>query len=287
MDPLQIFIISMIIALGIGLLASLLGFGGGFLLYPTMIFVAGMVVHDTVGTIPFVIVFMAISSSLAYARQKRIDYTITVILIGVSAIGAVLGANTALLIPGQTLVILFGITEIVLACLMVFLRTPQEKKLLNSKKDSLMKPKKKKWYVLHRHKIDANNIEYKYEANILLSLPFSFFAGFLSSLLGIGGGAVYISIYVFLCGMSIHMAIACSIFSIFLSTISSAVTFALLGKINYFVGFALIIGMVVGAQFGAYIAKKIKSKQLKKLAAIMMVVIGVWMILFAIIGKPT
>ena len=287
MDPLQVFIISMVIALGIGLIASLFGFGGGFLLYPTMIFVAGMVVHDTVGTIPFVVVFMALSSTIAYARQKRIDYTITVILIGVSAIGAVLGANTALLIPGQTLVILFGITEIVLAGLMAFLRTPQEKKLLNAENKSLRKPKKSKWYILQRHKIDSNKIEYKYEANILLSLPFSFLAGFLSSLLGIGGGAVYIPIYVFLCGMSIHMAIACSIFSIFLSTISSAVTYAILGKINYFVGFALIIGMVIGAQFGAYIAKRIKSKRLKRLAAIMMVVIGVWMIIFAIIGKPT
>ncbi|MHA1231426.1 MAG: sulfite exporter TauE/SafE family protein, partial [Candidatus Helarchaeota archaeon] len=146
---------------------------------------------------------------------------------------------------------------------------------------------RKKWYIISRKKVDAQGQEYVYNANIIYSIPLSFAAGFLSSLLGIGGGSLYIPVYVFLCGMSIHMAIACSIFSIFISMISSSITFIILGEVNYIVGIIIIIGMIIGAQIGAFIAKKIKSRYLKLMAAIMMTIIAIQMILFAIFGKPT
>jgi len=302
MLDLSSYILIGIIAIGIGFLASLFGIGGGFLLYPTMIFIAGMDVHSTVGTIPFVIVFMAFSSTLAYAKQKRIDYKITLLLVGASILGAVIGAFISIQTPSQILVILFGIVELILAIILGVTKNPEQiytdKKILKNsiiieeiidhKKDNkVLDKKKKKWYLIYKHKIDASGIEFNYKANIILSLPISFLAGFLSSLLGIGGGSLYIQIFVFLCGMSIHMAIACSIFSIFISTISSAITFAYLGEINYIVGFAIIIGMMIGAQLGSLTGKKIKSHYLRKLAAIMIIIIAIQMIVFAIIGKPT
>ncbi|MHA1753762.1 MAG: sulfite exporter TauE/SafE family protein [Candidatus Helarchaeota archaeon] len=289
MLDLEILFLCMIIAIGIGFLASLFGIGGGFLLYPTMIFIAGMDVHSTVGTIPFVIIFMALSSSIAYAKQKRIDYLITGILVGTSMIGAILGAYTSVQLPGQILVILFGIVEMILATILAITKTPQEKLTLNkdNPNNQIIPDKSPKWYIISRHKIDTKKNEYYYNANILFSLPISFVAGFLSSLLGIGGGSLYIQIYVFLCGMSIHMAIACSIFSIFLTTISSAITFIWLNQVNFIIGFSIIIGMIIGAQIGAFVAHKIKSKLLKPMAAIIIIIIAIQMIIFAIIGKPS
>ncbi len=288
MITVAVFVILAIIAVGIGFLASLFGIGGGFLLYPAMIFIAGLSVHYTVGTIPLVIMFMAFSSTLAYARQRRIDYLVTSIIIGVSILGSILGACTAVQVPGTALVIMFGVVELILASILGLKKTSEEEPVpdFSASQREIGGETEKKWYILPRQKVDSYGNEFHYKANILFALPLGFLAGFLSSLLGIGGGSLYIQIFVFLCGMGIHMAIACSIFAIFISTISSTITFAALGVVDYTVGLAIIIGMIIGAQIGAIAARKIKSGYLRPMAAIMIIIIAIQMIVFALVGKP-
>ena len=213
---------------------------------------------------------------------------LVLILGGGSVIGSVLGANITILVPGPLILVLFGCIQIPLALILGLKKTPEEKNNDEKKKDSRLKNKtsKKKWYILSRFQTDKDGNVYKYRANILLAFPFIVLAGFLSSFLGIGGGTLYVQIFVFICGMSIHMAIASSMFSIFLTTIGSSITFAALGQIDYIVGIAFAIGTILGAQIGAVISKKIKSNILKKLASVMILIIAIRMIIFALLQHP-
>ena len=302
MEDLTLYLIIIIFAVLIGFLASLFGIGGGFLLVPTMILFLAMDTHMTVGTVPFIIFFMSLSSTIAYARQRRIDYKITGILLSASIIGSVLGAITTTAVSGKFILITFGVIESILAIIMAIFKSPQEKQEalkrqlsgaeINQNRAFPVQPTaqakvgqepRKKKYLIQRHLVDADGNQYQYEANILLGLPLCFIAGFLSSLVGIGGGTLYIQIFVFLCGMPIHVAIACSMFTIFVSSISGTITFASLGQINYAIGILYAIGMVIGAQGGAFINKKIHSKYLKPMAAAMIFFIAIRMIYFALI----
>lgn len=276
-----IFLIIVVIAIGIGALASLFGIGGGFLLVPTMILILEMNTHETVGTIPLVIIFMSLSSTFAYARQKRIDYPVMLVVSLSTVFGSIMGAIFTEFVTGQTILVLFGTVEAILAVVLALKKAPEapEGGVLNATEEQ-------KWYIKHREHVDADGTVFRYSAKLLLTVPFSFIAGFFSSLLGIGGGTLYIQIYVFICGMSIHMAIACSMATIFLSAISSFATFAFLGTVDYLVAIAYGIGMVIGAQIGARINKKIKPKYLKPLAAAMIIVIAVRMIIFALLENP-
>ncbi|MHA1730764.1 MAG: sulfite exporter TauE/SafE family protein [Promethearchaeota archaeon] len=331
MGPLD-FLVLVLLAVGIGFLASLFGIGGGFLLVPTMILMFGLSTHMTVGTVAFVIIFMSLSSVAAYARQKRIDYVVTLIVAGASIFGAILGALATQLVTGQFILVMFGLVEATLAVILGAKKTPQEKLValeMNraaaereapvgdrprttpeldvppDKRVEMDPPVQavppatldppaspdttrggKKWYHLSRVKMDAMGNNYTYRANLLLSVPLSFIAGFLSSMLGIGGGTLYIQIFVFLCGMPIHMAIASSIFVIFLSHISAGITFAAIGRVDFLLAVGYIIGMVIGAQAGAYMSKKINAPILKKLAALIIVVIAARMIYFALVENP-
>ncbi|MFX0101000.1 MAG: sulfite exporter TauE/SafE family protein [Candidatus Hodarchaeota archaeon] len=280
MDP-GMFMLIVVIAVGIGALASLFGIGGGFLLVPTMIMILGMSTHDAVGTIPLVIVFMSLSSVIAYGKQKRIDYLVTMIVAVSTVLGSIVGAIFTTFITGQVILVLFGIVEAILALILAFKKTPGEQEAI-----SQANPDPQKWYLLHREHVDADGTVFNYSAKVMLTIPFSFLAGFFSSLLGIGGGTLYIQIYVFICGMTIHMAIACSMATILVSAISSYSTFAIMGAVDYLVAIAYGIGMIIGAQIGARINKKIKSKYLKPLAAAMIIVIAARMIVFALLENP-
>jgi hypothetical protein len=302
MADLTLYMMIILLAILIGFLASLFGIGGGFLLVPTMILFLAMDTHMTVGTVPFIIFFMSLSSTIAYARQKRIDYKITGILLTGSIIGSILGAITTTAVSGKFILVTFGVIESILAIIMAAFKSPQEKQEalkrqlsgveINQIRTSdeqqatqnlVIQEPVNKWFLIQRQLVDSDGNQYQYQANILLGFPLCFIAGFLSSLVGIGGGTLYIQIFVFLCGMPIHVAIACSMFTIFVSSISGTLTFASLGQINYVVGIVYAIGMVIGAQGGAYVNKRIHSKYLKPMAAAMIFFIAIRMIYFALI----
>ena len=302
MADLTIYVLIILLAILIGFIASLFGIGGGFLLVPSMILLLGMETHMTVGTVPFIILFMSLSSTIAYARQKRIDFKITAIFLTASIIGSILGAITTTAVSGKFILVTFGVVESVLAIILAVFKSPQEKQeaikrqLSGKEINQINLPEEnkhdnkssttnseKKWFLIQRNLVDSDGNHYNYQANILLGFPLCFIAGFLSSLVGIGGGTLYIQIFVFLCGMPIHIAIACSMFTIFISSISGTITFASLGQINYAVGIVYAIGMVIGAQFGAIVNKKIHSKYLKPMAAAMILFIAIRMIYFALI----
>ncbi len=288
MDALM-FVLIVALAVGIGFIASLFGIGGGFLLNPAMVLILGMTVSSTVGTIPCIILVMSLSSTIAYSRQKRIDFMLAIIVVSTSVLGSVLGALTTLLLTGQVILVMFGIVEIILALILATKRNQQELRSSVGASGDLLEPPRKNLprYVLSREHVDAEGNRFTYSSNLLWAMPLSFVAGFLSSMLGIGGGTLYIQIYTFLCGMSIHMAIACSMFSIFLTSISGFITFAAVGAVDYMVALAFGLGCVVGAQFGARVNKKIHSRYLKPMAALMILVIAINMIFFAIVNNPT
>ena len=305
-----------ILAAVIGFLASLFGIGGGFLMMPTMILVLGMDTHITVGTISLVIFFMSLSASIAYGRQRRIDYKFALIIGIASVTGSYYGAYTTSFVPGVMIILMFGLSQVFLSALMGLKKTEHEKsghlvggsleedeKVEEPMAQDLVEPvivpsepsdmksspieeeEEKKWYMFSREWIDKDGVVYKYGCNMLIVMPLSFFAGFLSSLLGIGGGTLYVQIFIFLCGMSIHMAIASSMFVIFLSRISGTIMFMQMGQLDYFVGLIFVIGMIFGAQLGAYVSRRIQSKYLKPMAAMMMGVIAVRMIVLAVVGQ--
>ena len=278
-----VFVLVVTISLGIGGLASFFGIGGGFLLLPTMILMLGMTTHEAVATSTPIMLLMALSSTIAYIKQKRVDYKITLIVASTSTIGSIFGAFASELVTGQLIVMLFGIVEIILAIILGLKKSPQDT-LVSSESRTLTTMK---WYIIDREHVDSDGIKSRYKANIIAALPLSFLAGFLSSMLGIGGGTLYLQIYIFLCGMSIHMAIACSMVSIFISMIASFVTFSAMGGVNFLVALAFGIGMIAGAQVGSFANKRVNSRYLKPMAACMIIIIAIRMIILALFENPS
>jgi uncharacterized membrane protein YfcA len=97
-------------AIAIGWVASMVGVGGGIFMVPLLVFLnlVGST-QEAVGTSLAAIVFNSISSTIAYSRQKKIDYKFALALLPAALVGAWLGAFLTEFISSEELAIAFGV----------------------------------------------------------------------------------------------------------------------------------------------------------------------------------
>ena len=100
--------IPFVIAIGIGVIAAVLGVGGGFLMVPVFTILFGLDQKMAVGTSLAVIVATSFSGSFAFARQGRIFYRAAVVMIIPGIIGAVIGGFVTAVLPGSWLALIFS-----------------------------------------------------------------------------------------------------------------------------------------------------------------------------------
>jgi uncharacterized protein len=103
-------LIVLLVAVGAlsGVLAGLLGVGGGLLLVPFLVLAAGMSQHEAEATSLLVILPTAIAASVALRRREIGDLPLALSLGVVGAAGAVAGALLALALPADTLRVIFA-----------------------------------------------------------------------------------------------------------------------------------------------------------------------------------
>lgn len=92
-----------------GVLAGLLGIGGGILLVPFLVLAVGMSQHEAEATSLLVILPTAVAASVALRRRDVGDLPVALALGSVGALGAALGALLALSLPADVLRSAFAI----------------------------------------------------------------------------------------------------------------------------------------------------------------------------------
>ena len=77
--------------LGVGFLTGFLGVGGGFLVVPALVLLAGLTMKKAVGTSLFVIFLNCVAGLIGHAGQNDFDRTLTVVVTVVAVGGAIAG----------------------------------------------------------------------------------------------------------------------------------------------------------------------------------------------------
>jgi uncharacterized membrane protein YfcA len=99
----------------VGIMAALLGVGGGFIMVPAMIYIIGMPTIAAIGTDLFQIVLTSANVTLQQAFvNKTVDLLLALILLAGSTIGAQFGAIAGKKLKGEQIRILLAIIVLVL-----------------------------------------------------------------------------------------------------------------------------------------------------------------------------
>jgi uncharacterized membrane protein YfcA len=97
-------IVPIILSIGIGILVSLMGIGGGFLMIPAMIYILRMPSNIVVGTSLFQIIFIASNATFLQAiTNNTVDIVLAFLMIISSAIGAQIGTRTGHKLDADTM----------------------------------------------------------------------------------------------------------------------------------------------------------------------------------------
>jgi uncharacterized membrane protein YfcA len=105
----------------VGILAAIMGVGGGFLMVPVMFYILKMPMHVIVGTSLFQILFTCIEVTFLQSYTNHtVDFTLAVLLLVGSTFGAQIGAVAGRKLKGEQLKILLAAIVLVVTVKMVF-----------------------------------------------------------------------------------------------------------------------------------------------------------------------
>ena len=240
-------VFAFLIALAIGIVAALVGLGGGFLYVPTLTLIFGLDKRMAVGTSLAVTVCASAAAAFCCARQKKILYKAAGCLIIPGMIGAALGAALTAYIDTRILVILF-----VLVLLLISVQ--------------MLRPACRLVGIVSRGPALENHITGPGGEGSSVRIPYAHLI-----LWGTAGGLVS--------GIPVHYAVATSLFAIVLTSLAGAGTQAALGNVSLPFLAAYGTGEAIGAYAGASIAPKIQAERIQMFFGAILLVIAVLMIL--------
>ncbi|UCE95438.1 MAG: sulfite exporter TauE/SafE family protein [Candidatus Bathyarchaeota archaeon] len=279
-----------ILGLLVGIVAAMLGIGGGVFIVPALLLLPLSTEFSptlAAGTSLTMIIFKAMSSTGGYARQKRIDYKMGLILATTTILGAFLGAYLTDIIPSDFLILIFALFLMYVAFRMIFSYNLDNFKLLKRIRTSYL-TRTSGWT---RRITDSDGEVFEFITDIKLGLFLGFFAGVSSGLLGIGGGSLMVPILHFALSFPIHLAVATSVFIMVFTSISGVATHLYLESIGNFqhirFDYALLlsVGVIFGAQIGAHISKGVSKENLRRVFGLVLIIVSLRMIL-KFLGLP-
>jgi len=112
-------------AVGVGVLTSLIGAGGGFVIVPALVLVAAIPVKEAIGSSLLIIAMNATSGVVGYLGQVAFDWSLVAWFTGIAAVGAVTGTRFMRRVSAARIKQGFAIMILVLGAYLVVRRLTQ------------------------------------------------------------------------------------------------------------------------------------------------------------------
>lgn len=282
-----LFLVSLVVGLAVGVLAGLLGIGGGMLLVPA--FKLGYVMDSLMCTATslFTIIPTSVSGAISHIRNKTCLPKLGVAAGLGGACLSPLGVWLATLSPDWAVM---GAAALIIA----YSSVTMFRKALKAPKvprgagagaaDAAAKEAaaEDRAAAIERAHAEAPTIGWREAA---IGAAIGLFAGLASGYVGVGGGFIMVPLMMSILHVPMKLTSGTSLIAVMILAVPGTVTQALLGNINWIAGIAVACGSIPGATLGAKLIPKVPERQLRFLfagflvvAAVLLVVnqLGVW-----------
>jgi uncharacterized membrane protein YfcA len=259
-----------LVALGTiaGILGTIVGLGGGFVVVPVLRIVYGIAPATTAGISLVMVLANAVSGSFAYLRQRRADARIA----GLIAITGIPASVLGTYLVGR---VSFGGFDILYGAMLFYFFID----LMRRRRDPKKPPPLPVAGLHERRLVDAYGEEFRYLTSTPLILASGVALGFVSSFFGIGGGIIFVMVFIAMFRMPPHIVTATSTLAILLTSPAGVISHAVAHDIDWAFAVPLAAGGLMGGQLGPRIARRLSSTRLLSVLAMTVLLAALALIL--------
>jgi uncharacterized protein len=275
--PLNLFLL---LGMGgaIGFISGMFGIGGGFLLTPLLIFV-GVPAPVAVATSSVHIAASSVTGALGYWRRNALDVKLGAVLVSGGLVGTVLGVmffNAMRRLGHLDLVITLSYVTLLMSvgCLM-FVESVAA--VIDSRRGKVVArrtPGEHRWY--ERLPFPMRFPRSKMSTSVIPLITLGVAIGFIGTVLGIGGGFLVVPALIYLFRVPTSIVVGTSLFQILVTMLVATLLHATISQaVDVLLALTLVVGGVIGAQFGARAGQGLKGEHFRLLLALLVLIVGV------------
>ncbi len=266
-------------AFGAGVFGAMLGLGGGVIVIPALTIFFGVPIKEAIAASLVSVVATSTSAAVVYVEKHFVNIRLGMTLEMATTIGALTGGFLAAFTSPEALRILFSVLLVYTAFNMAR-KAGQETRATDETYVQVEADAPQEHIDTH---VQNGLVPYVVR-NMPAGMGASLIAGGISGLLGVGGGIIKVPVMRLVMGVPLRVAIATSNFMIGVTAATSALVYYSRDLINPLVTAPSALGVLLGAQVGTRIARKVHTRFLNWLFVLVMLATAVQMILRAIEG---
>jgi len=273
----------LIVVLGfvVGILSGMFGVGGGFLTTPLLIFY-GIPPTVAVASAATQITGASVSGVMVHMRRGGVDIRMGAVMIVGGLFGSLVGAAMfrVLQSTGQIDVVISLLYVLILGWIGALMMKDALIALgyVEAKSADSQPSRYNRW---------VQSLPWRWRFNTsglfispVAPLALGFLAGVLTVLLGIGGGFILVPAMIYLLGMPARVVIGTSLLMVLAVSGATTMVHALTTRaVDIVLAFLLLIGGVIGAQYGALLALRIKPDLLRLALSVVILLVAMRMAL--------
>ncbi len=274
--PVNVFII-LGMGIAVGFISGMFGIGGGFLMTPLLIFI-GVSPGVAVASVASHIAASSFSGAISYWRRNAIDLALAMMLLAGGILGTAVGVYlfTLLRTLGQ-LDITVGLSYVTLLGAVGALMIVESMRAIARQRQGgpavLRRPGSHNWF----HGLPFK-IRFKRSKIYVSAIPvwgIGFIIGFVGAIMGIGGGFLLVPMLIYFLRVPTSTVLGTSMVMTLVTMLSATVMHAATNHlVDAVLALMLMVGGVIGAQFGARAGQRIRGERLRLLLGVLVLAVG-------------
>ena len=265
------------LSLVVGILSGLFGVGGGFLMTPFLIFLGVPPIY-AVPNEASNILGTSVSGSTTHYLKGTLDYKMGFMIVIGGTVGTILGIITFSYFKdiGKINVVISLAYMYILAILGTFMLIQGVSEIDKARKKITERKKLHKHYWIHGLPLRMRFKKSQLYESAFTPIIIGLIVGFIAAIMGIGGAFILVPAMIYIIGMPTRLIPGTSLFvTIFVSAIVTILHALNYGTIDLMFVTVLILGSIIGVQFGQKIGEKIDSSEFKTILAILLLLVGI------------
>ncbi len=265
------------LSFAVGILSGLFGVGGGFLMTPFLIFLGIPPVY-AVPNEANNILGTSISGSTTHYLKGTLDYKMGLMIVIGGAAGTVIGIYTFSYFQniGKINIVISLSYMYILAIIGTLMLVQGVSEIDRARKKIVVRKKLHSHYWIHGLPLRMKFKKSKLYESAFTPVLIGLIVGFIAAIMGIGGAFILVPAMIYIIGMPTKLIPGTSLFvTIFVSAIVTVLHAFNYGTIDLILVTVLILGSILGVQFGQKISEKVDSSEFKTILAVLLLLVGI------------